>query len=99
MGRRFNPLPQQKKGVQTECYANSAQLLTMLGTNCIKAVSDTQFWSISDITSVSNIISDTCFEFSHFVCELVPADHDGNDEDIDNVALEVIPFLFQNILL
>ena len=41
----------------------------------------------------------TCFEFSDFVCELVPDDHDGNDEDIDNVALEVIQFLFQNILL
>ena len=77
------PSPQQKKGVQTECYANSAQLLTMLGTNCIKAVSDTQFWSIPDVTSVSNIISDTCFEFS---------------KDIDNAALEVILFLFQIIL-
>ena len=57
----------------------------MVDTNCIQAVSDLQFQSIPDNTSVSNIISDTYFEFSDFVPELVPDDLD--DENIDNAAL------------
>ena len=68
-----------------KCSADSAQLPTMGDTNCIQAVSDLQFESVPDNASVSNIISDTYFEFSDFVPELVPDDLD--DEDIDNAAL------------
>ena len=44
---------------------------------------------IHDNPSVSNTISDIYFEFSDFVPKLAPddLDNDGNDEDIDNVAL------------
>ena len=68
-----------------KCSADSAQLPTMVDTNCIQAVSDLQVQSIPDIASVSNIIFDTYFEFSDFVPELVPGDLD--DEDIDVAAL------------
>ena len=68
-----------------KCSADSAQLSTMVDTNCIQAVSDLQFQSIPDNASVSNIISDTCFEFSNFVPELLPDDLD--DAAIYNAAL------------
>ena len=68
-----------------KCSTGDAQLPTMVVTNCIQSVSDLQFQSIPDNASVSNIISDTYFEFSDFVPELVPDDLD--DEDIDNAAL------------
>ena len=42
-----------------KCSADSAQLPTMVDTNCNQAVSDLQFQSIPDTASVSNIISDT----------------------------------------
>ena len=57
----------------------------MVDTNCILAVSDFKFQLIPDVVSLCNIISDTYFEFSNFVPELVPDDLD--DEDIDNAAL------------
>ena len=68
-----------------KCSADSAHLSTMVDTNCIQAVSDLQFQSIPDNTSVSNIIFHIYFELSDFVPELVPDDLD--DEDIDNAAL------------
>ena len=68
-----------------KCSADSAQLAIMVDTNCIQAVSDLQFQSIPDNASVSNIISDTYFEFPDFVAELVPDDLD--DEDIDDSVL------------
>ena len=46
-----------------------------------------QFWSIPENAPVSQIISDTYFEFDDFVPELVPDDLD--DEDIDNAALAI----------
>ena len=39
-----------------KCSADSAQLVTMVDTNCIQAVSDLQFQSIPDTASVSNVI-------------------------------------------
>ena len=57
----------------------------MVDSNCILAVSDFKFQLIPDVVSLCNIISDTYFEFSNFVPELVPDDLD--DEDIDNAAL------------
>ena len=62
----------------------------MVDTNCIQVVSDLQFPSIPDNASVSNVISETYFEFSDFVPQLVPDDLDdenGDNEDIDIAAL------------
>ena len=55
-----------------KCSVDSAQLPTMVDTNCIQAASNLQFQSIPDNAYVSNIISDTYSEFSDFVPELVP---------------------------
>ena len=68
-----------------KCSADNVQLPTLVDTNFIQTVSDLQFQSVPDNASVSTIISDTYFEFSNFVPELVPDDLD--DEDIDNAAL------------
>ena len=54
-----------------KCSVDSAQLPTMVDTNCIQAASNLQFQSIPDNAYVSNI-SDTYSEFSDFVPELVP---------------------------
>ena len=75
-----------------KCSVDSAQLPTMVDTNCIQAASNLQFQSIPDNAYVSNIISDTYSEFSDFVPELVPdffffLPDDCDDEDIDNAAL------------
>ena len=62
----------------------------MVDTNCILAVSDFKFQLIPDVVSLCNIISDTYFEFSNFVPELVPDDLDDDDGDhevVDNGAL------------
>ena len=53
-----------------KCSADGAQLAIMMDTSYIQAVSDLQFQSIPDNASVSNIISDTYFEFPDFVPEL-----------------------------